>query len=76
MSDRGLSVSDRIILGASLGVSVAAIGLVAGGVAMFWGPFRQVLLAPVMIAIGVAAYVASRALWWMVKQHPARPIAR
>lgn len=39
---------------------------------MFWGPLRQVLLAPVMMALGVAAYVAARALWWTVKQAPSR----
>jgi len=76
MDDRRLSLLDRFMLTVSLALLVAALVMVASGIAMFWGPLRQVLLAPIVIAIGAAAYVASRALWWTVTQYPSRPAAQ
>jgi hypothetical protein len=72
MADSRLSVGDRVMLGISVTLAVTGLATVVTGVAMFWGELRQVLLAPVAIALGVAAYVAARALWWTVKQAPSR----
>jgi len=76
MDGSRLSFLDRFMLSVSLALSATSVVLVATGITMFWGPLRQVLSAPVVIVIGVAAYVASRVLWWTVKQYLARPSVR
>jgi NADH:ubiquinone oxidoreductase subunit B-like Fe-S oxidoreductase len=50
------------------GLACCALGMIGVGVAMFWGPLRQMLAAPVVIVIGVAVYVAARMLQYVYKQ--------
>lgn len=58
-----MTASDRF--GYALGYTACAIGIGAAayGVTMFWGPLREVLCAPAMVAIGATAYVLGR---WQV----------
>jgi cytochrome b subunit of formate dehydrogenase len=52
----------------AVGAALCGVVLVVGGVTMFWGPLRQVLAAPVIMVLGVIAYVAGRTMWWLVDQ--------
>ncbi|MEU6543851.1 hypothetical protein [Streptomyces sp. NPDC046859] len=68
MADDTLSLGDRILLAISLLLVATGIGTFAAGVAMFWGPPRQVMCAPLVMALGAAAYVGARALWSTVRR--------
>jgi hypothetical protein len=54
----------------ALALTACSVTFIVLGVAMFWGPLRQVLAAPVVIVLGMLGYVASRALWLVVKEEP------
>ncbi|MGY0023729.1 hypothetical protein ACVHNB_32765 [Streptomyces sp. YJ-C3] len=58
-----MSAADRTLL--ATGYAVSALGIVTAvcGIAMFWGPLRQVLGAPAIIAIGIGTYVLGR--WYV-----------
>lgn len=63
-----LAVSDVFMRVVATGIALTGIAIAVGGVALFWGPLRQVLAAPLVVVAGVAAYIAGRALWWTVDQ--------
>lgn len=50
----------------AVGAALAGVALVVVGITMFWGPWREVLAAPVVMMFGVIAYVAGRTMWWLV----------
>lgn len=63
-----LTASDVFMRVVATGIALTGIATAVAGVAMFWGPLRQVLAAPLIVAMGVMAYIAGRALWWTVDQ--------
>jgi nitrogen fixation-related uncharacterized protein len=63
-----LTVSDVFMRVVATGIALTGIAIAVGGVALFWGPMRQVLAGPVVVAMGVMAYIGGRALWWTVDQ--------
>jgi len=63
-----LTVSDVFTRVVATGVALTGIAMAVVGIALLWGPLGQVLVAPVVVAIGVMAYIAGRALWWTVDQ--------
>lgn len=63
-----LTPSDVVLRVVATGIAFTGIGIVVAGVALFWGPLRQVLVAPVFVVLGVLAYIAGRALWGTVSE--------
>lgn len=49
-------------------IALTGVAVFVVGVAMFWGPLRQVLAAPVAMALGVMVYVGGRTMWWFVEE--------
>lgn len=49
------------------GMVACSLALVACGAAFLWGPLRQVLLAPVVIVLGCAAYVVARTYQYVTR---------
>ncbi|QES25785.1 hypothetical protein DEJ47_04365 [Streptomyces venezuelae] len=70
MAESRIPPADRLMLGLSLLASAVGIAFVVIGVTMFWGPLREVLLAPVAICVGAVVYFLSRALWWTLRGFP------
>ena len=63
-----LTPSDVVLRAIAVAVSLTGAAISVGGVAMFWGPLRQVLAAPFIVALGVAAYIVGRAMWGTTDQ--------
>jgi hypothetical protein len=59
---------DRFRLGLGYYASLIGLAFVGCGIAMFWGPLRQVLAAPLIIGGGVIAYLLGRWQVWGVRQ--------
>lgn len=68
MATVSLTAYDVVRRVLAVGMALTGVVIVVGGVLMFWGPLRQVLAGPVMVAIGAAAYVAGRTMWWLVEE--------
>jgi hypothetical protein len=63
-----LTPPDVVTRIAATGIALCGVGIAVVGVALFWGPLRQVLVAPVIVVVGVMAYIAGRGLWGTVDQ--------
>jgi transketolase C-terminal domain/subunit len=68
MAAAKLTASDAVMRVVAVGLALTGITMFVCGIAMFWGPLRQVLAAPVVMALGVAVYVGGRAGWWIVEE--------
>ncbi|MER5903067.1 hypothetical protein ABT150_23660 [Streptomyces mirabilis] len=68
MATGRLTASDVVMRVVAVGLALTGVAMVVVGIAMFWGPLRQVLAAPVVVLMGVAAYIGGRAAWWIVDQ--------
>ncbi|WP_392971244.1 hypothetical protein [Streptomyces sp. LN245] len=68
MTAARLTASDVIMRVVAVGASLTGIGVFVCGVAMFWGPPREVLAAPVVMVLGVMMYVGGRTGWWIVEE--------
>lgn len=68
MTTSRLAPSDVVLRVAATGIALCGVGIAVAGVALFWGPLRHVLVAPVFVALGVLAYIAGRALWGTVSE--------
>ncbi|WP_330328159.1 hypothetical protein [Streptomyces pseudovenezuelae] len=68
MATVSLTASDIVRRVLAVGITLCGVVFFVGGIMMFWGPLRQVLVAPVIMAFGVAGYVGGRTMWWLVAE--------
>jgi cytochrome b subunit of formate dehydrogenase len=63
MATASLTAYDVFMRIVATAIALCGVGMAVCGVGLFWGPLRHVLVAPVIVAIGMMAYIAGRALW-------------
>jgi Na+/melibiose symporter-like transporter len=74
MTTGRLAASDVVMRVVSIGLALTGVAMFVAAITMFWGPLRQVLAAPVFMALGVMVYIGGRVAWWIVEQdRRARP---
>lgn len=68
MATARLTAYDVVRRVLAVGVALSGVVLVIVGIMMFWGPLREVLAAPVVMMLGVIAYVVGSIMWWLVDE--------
>lgn len=63
-----MTASDRIGYALGYAASALGVGIIACGITLFWGSFRNVLCAPILIAMGATVYVLGRWQVYVMRQ--------
>jgi ABC-type xylose transport system permease subunit len=64
-----MKASDRVRLAVGYVVSLLGLAMVGCSVPLFWGPWKQVLAAPLLIACGCLGYLLGRVqVYWVRRE--------